>query len=43
MTPPLARWLLRVLPLGERRADVEDDLMQLFESRAAFRHLVPAE
>jgi predicted permease len=35
--PRLGRWLLRLLPLGERRADVEDDLMELFESRTASR------
>jgi predicted permease len=35
--PRLARLLLRILPLGERRADVEDDLMELFESRRASR------
>jgi predicted permease len=31
--PRFARALLRLLPLGERRAEIEDDLMELFTSR----------
>jgi len=35
--PRVARFLLRLLPLGERRPDIEDDLMELFDARAARR------
>ena len=35
--PRIARILLRMFPLGERRADIEDDLMELFDSRTASR------
>jgi putative ABC transport system permease protein len=31
--PRLAIWLLRVLPLGDRRSDAETDLGELFEAR----------
>ncbi len=33
--PALARWLLRMRPLGEHRADVEADLAELFSARCA--------
>ena len=35
--PFLMRWLLACLPLAERRAEVEDDLTELFETRARTR------
>ena len=35
--PRIARILLRMLPLGERRSDIEDDLMELFDARTASR------
>lgn len=35
--PSVARLLLRLLPLGERRTDIEGDLLELFHSRAAAR------
>jgi predicted permease len=35
--PSVARLLLRLLPLVERRADIEGDLLELFHSRAATR------
>jgi hypothetical protein len=43
--PRIARVLLRMLPLGERRSDIEDDLMELFDARTASRgaHYAPAD
>lgn len=35
--PRLARWLLRLQPLGDRRAEIESDLLELFHARAAER------
>jgi len=35
--PRLARWLLRLQPLGDRRPEIEADLLELFHSRAAER------
>ena len=35
--PRLARWLLRLQPLGDRRPEIEADLLELFQSRAAER------
>ena len=35
--PRLARWLLRLKPLGDRRAEIEADLLELFHTRAAER------
>jgi predicted permease len=33
--PVLGRWLIRLRPLGRRRADIESDLRDLFEQRTA--------
>lgn len=33
--PRLARWLLRLRPLGSRRAEIEADLEELYARRAA--------
>jgi hypothetical protein len=35
--PAAARLLLRLIPLGGRRGDIEDDLLELFQSRASSR------
>ena len=35
--PQIARWLLRLQPLGDRRAEIESDLLELFHSRATER------
>jgi predicted permease len=35
--PRLARWLLRLQPLGGHRAEIEADLLELFQTRAAER------
>src|SRR5687768_3892151 len=41
--PPLiARALLRLVPLGERRAETEGDLLELFRSRATAQGYVKA-
>jgi predicted permease len=37
LPPRPARWLLRLLPLGTRRTEIEGDLLELFESRAKDR------
>ena len=37
--PGLARWLLRLAPLGDRRREVEADLLELFSERAESRGL----
>jgi predicted permease len=38
MTPPrLARWLLRARPLGERRGEIESDLLELYRLRLGQR------
>ena len=36
-TPLIARLLLRIVPLGARRSEVEADLVELFVARAAQR------
>ncbi len=35
--PALARWLLRLQPLGARRAEIEADLLELYEARIESR------
>ena len=35
--PRVGRWLLRLMPLGNRRADVEADLLDLLAHRTAQR------
>ena len=37
--PRLARLLLRIVPLGDRRQEVEDDLDELFSERTDSRGL----
>jgi hypothetical protein len=34
-----AQWLLRLRPLGDRRAEIEADLQELYEARARERGL----